>query len=637
MANVQSDAYTATGSSVYLYIEYTKTNQTGDSVTYNVKRGLYFSSYGDFARWTASIGLSDTDRPTSYTSHAINNRGRYYWASSNDYTFTRGTSSVNYVKSVGCNELLGYTSGSTNSYTRPSPFYIHCTLNVPARDKYTVTFNANGHGTAPSSQTVYYGYTATQPTAPTASGYTFGGWYTDSACTNAWSFSTAITSNKTLYAKWTPNAYTITYNGNSATSGSAPASQTVSYNNSNTLRAVPSGLLRTGFHLNSGSQWLRIINNKTRTTYAASTSYSWTTFGSLTASSTPITLYANWIADTYTVTYNANYGSGAPSNQTKTYNVPLTLSSTKPTRTGYTFSTWSASTGGTCDAGKPFSGNGSSNGATITMTAVWTANVYTMTYNANGGSGSIQPLSKPYNESKNLSDGTGFTRTGTVNGAFVEYKQTGWNTKADGTGTSYSLGQEIAANTILTGLTLYAIWEVKVIYPTITNLAVYRTATAPDGDLTPVDDGEYLVVHFNYTDCSEDGGTTTITPTCEITIDNATYTKVLSNGECYYKNSNQYSQDATHEVSVRLYDPNSGYTRSSATASIVVPTAILPIDLYGRGTSVYMGLMHVHVEGQPVTMPVTYVDNLYVDVDTDTQEAPDSSLWTAIHTNLSWF
>jgi uncharacterized repeat protein (TIGR02543 family) len=70
-------------------------------------------------------------------------------------------------------------------------------------EQYKVTFNANGHGTAPAAQTVTSGSKATKPTDPTASGYTFGGWYTDSACTKAYSFDTAVTANITLYAKWT--------------------------------------------------------------------------------------------------------------------------------------------------------------------------------------------------------------------------------------------------------------------------------------------------------------------------------------------------------------------------------------------------------------------------------------------------
>ncbi len=70
-------------------------------------------------------------------------------------------------------------------------------------EAYTVTFDANGHGTAPSAQIVKKDDKVTDPTAPTADGYTFGGWYKEDACTNAWNFETeTVTTNTTLYAKW---------------------------------------------------------------------------------------------------------------------------------------------------------------------------------------------------------------------------------------------------------------------------------------------------------------------------------------------------------------------------------------------------------------------------------------------------
>ncbi len=72
---------------------------------------------------------------------------------------------------------------------------------------------------------------------------------------------------------------------------------------------------------------------------------------------------------THTVTYNANGGSGAPGNQTKTQGVTLTLSSTKPTRTGYTFKYWNASIGGTYSPGGSYTHDQS--GGTVTMTAYW--------------------------------------------------------------------------------------------------------------------------------------------------------------------------------------------------------------------------------------------------------------------------
>lgn len=83
----------------------------------------------------------------------------------------------------------------------------------------TVTYDANGHGTAPAPKTgLSYNDTLTQPTSPTETGYTFGGWYKEAACTNAWNFATdKVTQNTTLYAKWTINQYTYTFYGDNGT------------------------------------------------------------------------------------------------------------------------------------------------------------------------------------------------------------------------------------------------------------------------------------------------------------------------------------------------------------------------------------------------------------------------------------
>ena len=82
-----------------------------------------------------------------------------------------------------------------------------------------------------------------------------------------------------------------------------------------------------------------------------------------------VTLYAKWTAITYTVSYNANGGSGAPGNQAKTYGVTLTLSSTKPTRTNYNFKGWGTSSSSTTvayAAGASYTAN-----ASITLYAIW--------------------------------------------------------------------------------------------------------------------------------------------------------------------------------------------------------------------------------------------------------------------------
>ena len=69
--------------------------------------------------------------------------------------------------------------------------------------EYTVTFDANGHGTAPTQQKTTYGGKITEPAAPTAESYYFQGWFKESTCENMWDFdSDTVTADITLYAKW---------------------------------------------------------------------------------------------------------------------------------------------------------------------------------------------------------------------------------------------------------------------------------------------------------------------------------------------------------------------------------------------------------------------------------------------------
>lgn len=93
----------------------------------------------------------------------------------------------------------------------------------------------------------------------------------------------------------------------------------------------------------------------------------------LTASSVMIATVSYTIPakTSYTVSYNANGGSGAPSSQVKTNGVTLTLSSTTPTRTGYTFSKWNTKSDGTgtsYNAGGSYTAN-----ASVTLYAIWSA------------------------------------------------------------------------------------------------------------------------------------------------------------------------------------------------------------------------------------------------------------------------
>ena len=81
----------------------------------------------------------------------------------------------------------------------------------------TVTFDANGHGTAPAAQTVMAGQTITRPADPSETGYVFGGWYKEQGCVNAWNFSDPVNASMTLWAKWTANTHTLSWNANGGT------------------------------------------------------------------------------------------------------------------------------------------------------------------------------------------------------------------------------------------------------------------------------------------------------------------------------------------------------------------------------------------------------------------------------------
>ena len=108
--------------------------------------------------------------------------------------------------------------------------------------RYTVIFNSN-NGSSVASQTVISGETATKPAAPTKDGYVFAGWYVDSELTDEYDFSSAVTNDMTLYAKWTIAAvtYTITFD---TTGGSSISAQVVAENASGVEPDEPT---RTGY------------------------------------------------------------------------------------------------------------------------------------------------------------------------------------------------------------------------------------------------------------------------------------------------------------------------------------------------------------------------------------------------------
>ena len=182
----------------------------------------------------------------------------------------------------------------------------------------------------------------------------------------------------------------------------------------------------------------------------------------------------------YTVKYNANGGTGAPANQTKWKDQTLTLSSTKPTRAGYTFLGWSTNANA---AAATYSAGGSyTNNTAATLYAIWRANTYTVKYDANGGTGAPANQTKTHGVTLTLSS---------VKPTRENYNFLGWGIAANATVYVYSPGGTYTANQ---AVTLYAVWELAYVKPRITNLSISRC----DAGGTPNDSGSNALISFEW-------------------------------------------------------------------------------------------------------------------------------------------
>lgn len=88
-----------------------------------------------------------------------------------------------------------------------------------AVESWTVAFNSNGGSACDTKFVATADGKLVKPADPTRDGYTFGGWYTDEACTQAYDFSTPVTADLTLYAKWTKNAVNPGGDGGAGSNG----------------------------------------------------------------------------------------------------------------------------------------------------------------------------------------------------------------------------------------------------------------------------------------------------------------------------------------------------------------------------------------------------------------------------------
>ncbi len=322
-----------------------------------------------------------------------------------------------------------YADGATYPFTADATLFAQWTLNAT----FTVTFNGNGStsgSTALETNNVPSPLTAN---GFSRTGYTFAGWNT-SANGNGVAYADgatySFTANVTLYAQWTANAsFMVTFNGNGSTSGATPSE---SNNAAAALRA--NGFSRIGYAF---AGWNTMANGG-GTTYADGATYAFTANA---------TMFAQWTANAnFTATFNGN-GSTSGSTAAETNNAPSGLTANGFSRTGFVFAGWNTAANG--------NGTAYAEGATFpftanaTLYAQWTANAsFTVTFNGNGSTSGATP-----SESNNAAAAlraNGFSRSG--------YAFAGWNTTADGSGTSYADG---ATFPFTANATLFGQWSVN--------------------------------------------------------------------------------------------------------------------------------------------------------------------------------
>ncbi|MFE8701780.1 InlB B-repeat-containing protein, partial [Cytobacillus sp. FJAT-54145] len=410
--------------------QYTVTFDAGDGeITTTSQSKLFGSMYGK-----GSNGTTDDTLPTP-TRHGYNFAGWYSQADG---------AGVEVTNTTPVNMASDHT------------LYAHWTAKP-----YTVTFDAGDGTVTTTTQTKLFGSTYGKGSdgtsneslpVPTRTGYAFVGWYdnngfTGSAITNQ--SEVTIANNHTLYAKWEVNYYNVTYNANGSTGGFPPNVTSHAYGSVVTVSGK-GDLEKTGYTFTG---WNAEANGS-GTPYAASTAFPMGT--------NHVTLYAQWIANTYDVTFDAGGGNVTPTIQTKLYDSTYGKQSDGseevlpiPTKVGYDFVGWYSQADG---AGVEVTNITPVNiPSDHTLYAHWTAKPYTVTFDAGDGTVTTTTQTKLFGSTYGKgSDGTSNeslptpTRTG--------YAFAGWYDNDGFTGSAITNQSEV---TIANNHTLYAKWEVN--------------------------------------------------------------------------------------------------------------------------------------------------------------------------------
>ena len=271
----------------------------------------------------------------------------------------------------------------------------------------------------------------------------------------------------------------------------------------------------------------------------------------------------------YTVTYNANGGSNAPSSQTKWYGEELKLSSTKPTRTGYIFKGWATSSTAT-SAKYPVGGSYTyTTNKSVTLYAVWEAITYTIKFNANGGSNAPSSQTKTYGKTLVLTTNKP-TRT--------NYNFEGWGLSSNTSTVTYNAGGNYTKNA---SDTLYAVWTLAYAKPRITNFSVRRVNQNGQND----DQGTICKIIFNWaTDKANPTITVSYRQTTSSGWNNINLTASGTSGSVSQNLSPAFSIDNSYEIKVTVADD-----AGSSYATRTLPSAKFLIDFKANGDGIAIG------------------------------------------------
>ena len=272
-----------------------------------------------------------------------------------------------------------------------------------------------------------FGDIKSQITTPTKNGFVFDNWYLNKADANPIADDYTIIKDIELHAKWIAKSFTLSFDSKG---GSAVASQTYDFNSTITAPATPT---KTGYTF---AGW-----------YVGEERFDFT---SQKMPANDLTLVAKWSANSYTVSYYANTGSGVMEDSKINIEGELTIPANVFTKVGYRFLGWNTKADGT---GTNYSDQGKiqldqTNPENIKLYAQWSANAFVVNFDGNGVNAPAG-ISTSYDENMTLP--AALERIG--------YRFLGWNTKADGTGTNYAAGQVVKNLSDKDNITLYAKWE----------------------------------------------------------------------------------------------------------------------------------------------------------------------------------